>query len=92
LVAVRVNGDIVDLGGTRKCACRIDVPEDCVAILWCYFSGSGRRTIYVLAPEDGLPERARIVDAEDSSPDVIRAVLGGLPESAVEWAVGHLWE
>jgi hypothetical protein len=91
LVAVRASGGIENLGGTRTRACRIEVPEDTVAILWCYTSGSGRRTVYVLAPENGLPERARIVD-DGSSPEEIRAALGAMPESALEWVVDRLWE
>jgi hypothetical protein len=82
LLAVRSNGELVDLGGTRRQACRLQVPEDTVAVLWHYKSNGGYRTTYILEPRDGLPERLHVSDWLD--PQQVAQALRDLPEQAVQ--------
>lgn len=80
LVAVTMSGETVRIGSTRKAAGYIDVPDDAVAILWCYSSNTGRRTVHVLEPRDGLPAIVSIADS--NSPNEVDAALDPLPAAA----------
>lgn len=66
------------------------IPEGTAALVWMYWSNSGRLSVRFLAPEDGLPERGRW-DAEDgleALDGVVRDVVGAGAVEGVRELVG----